>query len=476
MTRHDVIVAGGGFAGIYAAWRLARAGASVALIEASAEIGGNLQSRPWEGYWLDNGTHNLDLGSPLGRAFYTDVLGEELRVLDDPCWASTVGESWTAGFERPDFAADDPALAARALAELEGLRAAATGAVPLAASEGYLEWYREIHGATLAEAIGPMVRKVSGGDPSTLSADARDSLGMFSRPKLGDDERMLALKASDPFWDARLGVTLGCGDPRFTGVDVRGRIGYPARRGLRGFCERAARRLAELGVETFTGCAIDRVEDTAQGVTLGAGERRWSGGAMLWTLPDFLLAGLLGIAERTRELSMPVGHCFFAFEVEERAIAGPDFLSDYSPNRLPFRYNHAGVYGAQRGDGGHTPVMAEVPCHPADIGATLTPDNAAAAWAALLDTGFLRADARCRRSTAWGHPVAYSLPRRGWGEAQEALRRTLTERLPHTVGIVAGCRGRDAFMRHYDTTLQHVLTGADTACGPADTVAARRRA
>ena len=65
MKRADVVVVGAGFAGIYAAWALARAGAQVTLVDSNDAIGGVLRSRVWKDFWLDNGTHNLDMRTAL---------------------------------------------------------------------------------------------------------------------------------------------------------------------------------------------------------------------------------------------------------------------------------------------------------------------------------------------------------------------------------------------------------------------------
>jgi len=460
LTHHDVVIAGGGFAGIYAAWRLVRSGASVALVEAADQLGGNMRSRPWEGYWLDQGTHVLDLRTALAREFYADVLGDELVSLDGHRWASTVGEGWSMDIEMPDFSVDAPSLAETALIELERLHASGTGLAR--EPESYERWYRERYGRTLAEAILPMARKLTGGgDPAALSPDAHVALAALSRPKLGTDERMVALKTADPFWDARLGVSLGCADERFGAAGVDGLIGYPAHGGLGGFCGHATRRLAELGVELATGCPIERIENAGRGPVLVSGERRWSGGTLFWTLPDFLLAQLFGVPDRTRELSLPVGTCFVAFEVPEESIAGPNYLNDYAAHRLPTRYNRAGVYGRQTREDGYTVVMAEVPRHPAALRSGFRSEDEAAVWSAMLETGYLRAGTRYRGSTAWGCPVAFSVPRPGWEAVDGELRRGLRSRAGRVVGIPPGRRVRDEFMKCFDTTLQHVLSTDD---------------
>ena len=52
---HDVLVIGGGLAGLTAARVLTRAGQRVRLLEAAPEIGGRVRTRVVEGFTLDAG-------------------------------------------------------------------------------------------------------------------------------------------------------------------------------------------------------------------------------------------------------------------------------------------------------------------------------------------------------------------------------------------------------------------------------------
>ena len=118
MPNYDIIIAGAGFAGIYSAWRLARAGKQLALVEAADYIGGNLQSRPWNGYWIDNGTHNFDIRTPIGEEFYYDILGENILVFEDleeviessTSRFSTVGCAKVTAFDALTIPPENPSL------------------------------------------------------------------------------------------------------------------------------------------------------------------------------------------------------------------------------------------------------------------------------------------------------------------------------------------------------------------------------
>ena len=106
MNTVDVIVGGAGFSGIYASWRLARDGISVALIDLSDQIGGDLRGKFWNGYWLDSGTHSFDMRIVSRNEFYSDILQNNANILEDYDWASTTLHHWTIGFEMPEFNKD----------------------------------------------------------------------------------------------------------------------------------------------------------------------------------------------------------------------------------------------------------------------------------------------------------------------------------------------------------------------------------
>lgn len=61
----DVVVVGGGIAGLAAADRLAHAGVEVTLLEAAQRLGGNMYTAPFSGRWLDLGAEAIVTRDPV---------------------------------------------------------------------------------------------------------------------------------------------------------------------------------------------------------------------------------------------------------------------------------------------------------------------------------------------------------------------------------------------------------------------------
>jgi glycine/D-amino acid oxidase-like deaminating enzyme len=453
MTQADIIIVGGGFAGIYSAWRLARDGMRVTLVEASDHLGGTLWSRDWNGYLVDPGTHNFDLRSPIGAEFYSDILRDDLKETDRHDFASTTARTVSHGFEMPDFSVDDPDLCRAALEELSRLKGSAERDPP----ESLVEWFAATYGKTLGERLVAALEKVIAAPASDIAVEARGALGMLTRPKIGTDREMIALKESDPFYDARLGVTLESGDPRFAGRSVHKRFGYPSKGALRGFCISAEARLRELGVDVLTGTKVTAIAATTSGVAVETTGAPLSGRRLFWTLPDNGLLDLLGISIDLKAVVQPVGSAFFAFEVPSAAIADIDYLHDFSPSRRPYRYNRAGVYSGQIKEDGRTFVTAEVPSHPAQLGAVLCDAVADTVWQDMREAGFVQPGTELTARMHWGYPVAFTLPRMGWRGPMEAATAAIASASPRLSTIRFGHRGRHAFMTLYEDTLQHEL-------------------
>ena len=66
-TQTDVVVIGGGMAGLTAACYLARAGADVTLFEKAPNLGGRAASQDFDGFRFNRGIHALYTGGATSR-------------------------------------------------------------------------------------------------------------------------------------------------------------------------------------------------------------------------------------------------------------------------------------------------------------------------------------------------------------------------------------------------------------------------
>lgn len=455
MNTFDTIIVGAGFVGIYTAWRLAQSGQRVALVEANDRIGGNLNSKYWNSFWLDNGTHNFDARTQLGEIFYKDVLGEQVIHLDNQTWASVSDKVWSYGFEFPDLSFDYPEICTVALEELELIRIN-KGISHENAS--YLDMYRSNYGTALTTKMRPIIKKYTGSDPSEFAIEANSALDVFMRPKLGSDPHMLELKKQDEFWDHRLGVSLSCGDNNFIGKNQNKRFMYPPHNGLRGFCDLALRRLNELGVTILLSSPVISVNEvTGSAISVMAGEHNLTGQKVFWSLPENTLINTLNLKTNIAQHLIPVGSLFFAFEVHKDAILGPDYLHDFSTRRLAFRYNKQGIYSQQTKRCGNSFVVAEVPCHPKNISDLLKSENSERIWLEMQEVGFIRSQTSATSSTFWSLPLAYTIPKIGWKESSERLHHEIRNHTKMLEGVEFGFRGKLKFMEYYEKKLQQKL-------------------
>ena len=456
MKRADVVIVGAGFAGIYAAWALARAGAQVTLVDSNDAIGGVLRSRVWKDFWLDNGTHNLDMRTALGETFFLDVLKDNILIIKDMEYASMVDREWTYGFAFPDLSKFSSKLSSRGIAELIAL----SKVDKWTAATSYLQWYEQNYGEVLTRTFTPMIKKVTGSDPSEFAVEANKSLSFFNRPKLGSDVEMILLKKRSAFFDDRLGVSNRCGEPCFLGMNTNKIFSYPAAKGMQGFCDSAKKRLEELNVEILLQSqvtSIGRSSDAGLRVELN-GKNQLSANKLLWTLPQGPLAKVLSLNMQSNQNYTPVATTIFAYEVNREEIVGPDYLHDYSSDRIAFRYNRAGVYGNQIKPDGTTVVMAEVPHIPQFPNSFCTDQMSETVWKNLVESGFMSANAVCLDSTCWGIPAAYVVPKNGWRELYDEIGIAI-ERFSENIHYISFAnQGRLEFMRYFEQTLSQKIT------------------
>jgi protoporphyrinogen oxidase len=243
----DLIVLGAGPAGVGAAFRTARAGHRVVVLERAPGPGGAAASFELDGIRVDHGSHRLHPAiDPRVLDDLRDLLGDELQRRPRNGRIFLEGR-WIRFPLRPaDLARRLPPSFAAAAA-----RDAATAWARRPRADTFAETLRAGLGPTMCERFYfPYARKLWGLDPSELAGEQARR-----RVSAGSPARLLA----------RVARGAGRDGPWFW---------YP-RRGFGTIAERLADAAADAGAELRYGTAAERVElapDRAR-VTLAGGER-----------------------------------------------------------------------------------------------------------------------------------------------------------------------------------------------------------
>lgn len=230
MSAPDLLVVGGGPAGLATALAAARRGRAVRLVERSDRLGGMAASIEVGGQRVDLGSHRLHPGAPPRvAALLWELLGDDLQVRQRD-GRVRLDRSWVRFPFRPLdlLRATPPRLGGRLVAEV--LRSGH----PEAASDTYADVVRSGLGPTALDHFhGPMATKLWGRPPEELSAElarrrisvrdrstvirrlartARSSGRTFLYPRLGYGE--VVDRLADAAADAGVDIQIGTGwDP-----------------------------------------------------------------------------------------------------------------------------------------------------------------------------------------------------------------------------------------------------------------------
>ena len=282
----DVVVVGGGLAGLRCGWRLAEAGRSVLVVEAAQAVGGRERTDEVDGFLLDRGFQVLNPAYPAVRR-WVDLDAHELRP----------------------FGAGVLVRRERGLTELSH---------PLRHPAGLLATLRS--GLLTPREVAAMIRWAG----PVLAAPRRVVDGPDRPLREGLDRVGLAVplrvEVIEPFLAGVLADDRGETSEAFTKLLVRmfalGVPGVPAR-GIRALPEQLAAAAVRAGADLRLGEAVVEVRGGASGAVLrlAGGERLAARAAVVAVGPD-AVGGLLGVPPpRTRGLQT------WWFEAGERPTA-----------------------------------------------------------------------------------------------------------------------------------------------------------
>lgn len=331
----DVLVVGAGISGLTAAFHLARGGLRVAVCEASARVGGAIETREEGGFRFELGPNTvLDRGSAMGELIAAAGLDDErLEATPDArrryLWKGGALHALPAA--PPGFLAT-PLFSLRA--KLRLLREPWIGRRRDGDEESIAEFVRRRLGPELLDyAVGPFVSGVYAGDPARLSV-------RWATPKIAELER-------------RYGSLLRGALARRKGPAPGGAM-ISFREGL----EELPRRLAEVLEDVRTGVTVHRVVPTPEGFRAETDSGVLTARSAVIAVPADAAAAILadategasrllaevpyapvvvvGLGVRRSQVGHPLdGFGFLAPRVEALRILGCLFPSSLFPGRAP---------------------------------------------------------------------------------------------------------------------------------------------
>ncbi|HEX2295226.1 MAG TPA: FAD-dependent oxidoreductase [Actinomycetota bacterium] len=358
----DLLVLGAGPAGAGAAYRAARSGRGVAVVERASGPGGAARSLTVGGQSVDLGSHRLHPSiRPAILEELRALLGDELQLRPRRGRIRIAGR-WV-GFPLK------PADAARNLPP-----SFLAGAVRDAAARPFRREREDTFAGVLRAGLGPAIcdafyfpyaRKVWGVDPERLSAEqARRRVGARSPARMA--ARVLGRKGSR-FW-------------------------YPAG-GYGRISEALASAAAAEGADFRYGRTVERLTVRAGGVVAALDDGSEVAAARAWsTIPLTALAGLCDPSPPSRVLDAARSLRFRAMVLVYLVVAR-DRYTEFDAHYLPeewtpvTRFSEPKNYRDGADPPGRTVLCFEIPCDPGSRTWTATDEDLASlALAALSDS------------------------------------------------------------------------------------------
>ena len=351
MADVDVVVLGGGPAGLAAAWRAARSGRSVLLLERAPAVGGMAASFEVAGVRVDTGSHRLHPATPAPvLTLLRELLGDDLQTRPRN-GRLRVYERWVGFPLRPAELART--LPPRALLRIG--RDAATRPFTRPDPASYASLLVGTLGPELYNALyGPYAEKLWG-------RPGRDI----------DAEQARRRVSTGGVWGiARTLVRRGRSGP--------GRVFFYPRRGFGQIVEALADAAAGAGATVETGAEVTAVRPGPGGVEVSTADgRAVRAGHVFSTVPLPVLARLAGGPVA------PTGLTFRAMVLVYLVHTGGRWTS-YDAHYLPgprtrvTRLSEPANYRVSRDDpADRTVLCAEIPCAVGDPVWTSTPDDLA---------------------------------------------------------------------------------------------------
>lgn len=267
----DVVVLGAGPAGLAAAWRAARRGLAVTVLERAPAVGGLAGSFEVDGIRVDHGSHRLHPATPAPvLADLRSLLGDDLQERRRDGRLRFAGHWVSFPLRAGELVrATPPGLLARVAVEAAG--------APLRRAR------EDTYAAVLRRGLGPTLY-------GALYGPYAEKLWGLPGERISGEQARRRVSADTPW---KIGARVLRGGRGSGGGDRQGSVFYYPRRGYGQLAEALADAAAESGARIRTRTAVEAVEVGGRGVTVDtAGGEVVEAAHAFSTIPLPALAGL----------------------------------------------------------------------------------------------------------------------------------------------------------------------------------------
>jgi protoporphyrinogen oxidase len=358
MSNH-IVVLGAGPGGLSAAWKLARAGKTVTVLEKETVIGGLARTFSHEGFRFDYGPHAFNIDVPQVIEEMKGLLGPEL--VQKTFQAKVVFRNRFVNYPLRGvdvFTSINPLLGALCVVDfaLTRLRHRIS---PRPDTDNFKTWVTHRFGKTLYGIyFGPYTKKVWGRDPEQLS-------GVFA------SQRVPVLH----LWDLIMRTLLGRrgGSHRH---DDYVNVAYYPRRGIGQICEALGEEVTARGGKILTGVevlAVRTEQDTVREVCLrrGGQPEALSCDFLISTIPVRDFVPLLDppapseVREAADGMHYRAARLMYLL-VDREKVSGTPWIYFSNPDVIFNRIYEIRCFSPDMTPAGKTALCAEITCDPGD--------------------------------------------------------------------------------------------------------------
>ena len=413
------IVVGSGFAGIAAAYFLARDGQQVTLVERGKQFGGAMGGFKIDGYQFDLGCQVLENKDPETAEILLDILGDNIVPIDHKV-ASFSGNKITRGIEMPDLRAIGHDVESKLLVEVIHAAVSDNQESP----DSLTEHFTQRFGPTAASLIRGIIEKAYSIDSDSLDPRAFNLLP-FRRIYFLDDAPAQLLKQIQSLDDRIMASQLYT-----TGTSkVDSYVFYPRIGGMKSLIQSAHKKLQDLGVEIILEADIEEISGSPTGISVGiANAAEIKADHMVWAAGEAALARVLGVADADAMIASvhAVPLVLYLFPIDQEQAGPWTYIQNFGSDFMVFRGSVPGEYGEGTSPPGKSYATAEVLTNK-ESAVWNNPDaHADQAWSDLCDMGVVLGGQPLAVHTRQT-PVSYRFPKRGYSQAIEPFREYISQ-------------------------------------------------